>query len=194
MVGQTHRVTICARRVCRWQFLCKVRHSYHCSRSNQQGHNSSSKSMLRTTSLQQQNLGQRFHPLYPMIQPNFYIEELIQNTTSRARMGWVSWRCFDVYRQYQEELWAETLRRYKVYLLYFSPWVVFYKASPCDRYYVFIDRIFHPRHEHWLHSLIARILLHQLPVPNVLDTPEAFFVKYQQKKIMKSNRILQKRC
>ena len=26
------------------------------------------------------------HPLYPMIQPNFYIEELIQNTTSRARM------------------------------------------------------------------------------------------------------------
>ena len=25
-------------------------------------------------------------PLYPMIQPNFYIEELIQNTTSRARM------------------------------------------------------------------------------------------------------------
>ena len=26
-----------------------------------------------------------FHPLYPMIQPNFYIEELIQNT-SRARM------------------------------------------------------------------------------------------------------------
>ena len=28
-----------------------------------------------------------YHPLYPMIQPNFYIEELIQNTTSRARMG-----------------------------------------------------------------------------------------------------------
>ena len=28
------------------------------------------------------------HPLYPMIQPNFYIEELIQNTTSRARMDW----------------------------------------------------------------------------------------------------------
>ena len=27
------------------------------------------------------------HPLYPMIQPNFYIEELIQNTTSRVRMG-----------------------------------------------------------------------------------------------------------
>ena len=27
----------------------------------------------------------RVHPLYPMIQPNFYIEELIQNT-SRARM------------------------------------------------------------------------------------------------------------
>ena len=26
------------------------------------------------------------HPLYPMIQPNFYIEELIQNTMSRARM------------------------------------------------------------------------------------------------------------
>ena len=76
--------------------------------------------------------------------------------------------------------------------LYFSPWVVLYKVSPCDRYYVFIDRIFHPRHENWLHSLIARILLHQLPVLNVLDKPEAFFVKYQQKKIMKSNRILQK--
>ena len=27
-----------------------------------------------------------YHPLCPMIQPNFYIEELIQNTTSRARM------------------------------------------------------------------------------------------------------------
>ena len=26
--------------------------------------------------------------LYLMIQPNFYIEELIQNTTSRARMDW----------------------------------------------------------------------------------------------------------
>ena len=64
--------------------------------------------------------------------------------------------------------------------------------SPCDRYSVFIDIIFHHRHEHWLHSLIARILLHRLPVPNVLDKPEAFFVKYQQKKIMKSNRILQK--
>ena len=37
--------------------------------------------------------------------------------------GWtgVSWRCFDVYRQYQEELWAETLRRIKVYLpLFFA--------------------------------------------------------------------------
>ena len=30
--------------------------------------------------------GSLLHPLYPMIQPNFYIEELIQNTTSRARM------------------------------------------------------------------------------------------------------------
>ena len=30
--------------------------------------------------------GSMSHPLYPMIQPNFYIEELIQNTTSRARM------------------------------------------------------------------------------------------------------------
>ena len=64
--------------------------------------------------------------------------------------------------------------------------------SPWDRYSVFIDRIFHHRHENWLHSLDARILLYQLPVPNVLDKPEAFFVKYQQKKIMKSNRNLQK--
>ena len=76
--------------------------------------------------------------------------------------------------------------------LYFSPKVVFYKASPCDRYSVFIDGIFHQRHENWLHSLIARTLLHWLPIPNVLDNPEAFFVKYQQEKIMKSNRILQK--
>ena len=64
--------------------------------------------------------------------------------------------------------------------------------SPCDRYSVFIDGIFHHRHENWLHSLIARILLHRLHVPNVLDKPEAFFVKNQQKKIMKSNHILQK--
>ena len=37
--------------------------------------------------------------------------------------GWtgVKWRCFDVYRQYKEELWAETLRRNKVYLpLFFA--------------------------------------------------------------------------
>ena len=33
-------------------------------------------------------LVQIMHPLYPMIQPNVYIEELIQNTTSRARMDW----------------------------------------------------------------------------------------------------------
>ena len=43
--------------------------------------------------------------------------------TQRHVRGWtgVSWRCFDVYRQYQEELWAETLRRNKVYLpLFFA--------------------------------------------------------------------------
>ena len=76
--------------------------------------------------------------------------------------------------------------------LYFLPKEVFYIASPCDRYSVFIDGIFHHRHENWFHSLIARMLRHRLPVPNVLDKPEPFFVKYQQKKIMKSNRILQK--
>ena len=34
------------------------------------------------------------HPLYPMIQPNVYIEELIQNITSRARMNWVKLTMF----------------------------------------------------------------------------------------------------
>ena len=34
------------------------------------------------------NMVSPLHPLYPMIQPNVYIEELIQNTTSRARMDW----------------------------------------------------------------------------------------------------------
>ena len=43
--------------------------------------------------------------------------------TQRHVRGWtgVSWRCFDVYRQYQGELWAETLWRNKVYLpLFFA--------------------------------------------------------------------------
>ena len=79
-----------------------------------------------------------------------------------------------------------------MYLPLFFAISSFYKASPCDRYSVFIDGIFHHRHENSLHSLIARILLHRLPVPNVLVKPEALFVKYQQKKIMKSNSILQK--
>ena len=41
---------------------------------------------------------------------------------------------------------------------------------------MFFMRIFHQRHENWLHLLIARVLFVRLSWSKVQDIPETFFV------------------
>ena len=52
-------------------------------------------------------------------------------------------------------------------------------------------RVFHQRHENWLHLLIARVLFVRLSWLKVQDIPETFFVTYHQETIVKSSQLLQ---
>ena len=52
-------------------------------------------------------------------------------------------------------------------------------------------RIFHQRHENWLHLLIARVFLVQLSWSKFQDIPETFYVSYHQETIVESSQLLQ---
>ena len=90
--------------------------------------------------------------------------------------------------------WEKRLRQVDIFLflqctyIYISPYVVS-KKDPFE--IVFCVRIFHQRHENWLHMLIARIFLHRLSLSKFLDILETFSVTYQQETIVKSSQLLQ---
>ena len=58
---------------------------------------------------------------------------------------------------------------------------------------MFFVRIFHQRHENWLHLLIARVLFVRLSWSKVQDIPEHSLLRtlYHQETIVKSGQLLQ---
>ena len=116
--------------------------------------------------------------IHPMIKLNFTAKS--EYKWQGRVPGWTreSWRW--ILQAIKQGVVSRVCGEIKRIYLYFSPQVVFYKASPWDRNSTFLDGFFDHRHENWLHLLITRIF--------VTDFPSQKFWIYQKHSLLNTSR------
>ena len=132
------------------------------------------------------------HTLYPGCKAFVYIADQKQPNTSHARLDCGKLALF---------LLLQTLKRgnasqdfaekHSVPTFMFRNKWYLKKDPSASEIICFFMRIFHQRHENWLHLLIAPVLFVRMPWSKVQDIPETFFVTYHQETIVKSSQLLQ---